>query len=162
MKKAEIEERTKELLIPILEQNALELWDVEYVKEGQDMYLRAYIDKAEGVNIDDCVTVSRALEAELDREDFIPEAYILEVSSPGLTRPLKKTVDFTRSIGRLIEVKTYQPVNGKKEFEAVLTYGDDERIEVELEGETISIDRSNLAKARLCYVEQDSNDLSIN
>ncbi len=160
MKKTAIEDKTKELLLPILEKEGLELWDVEYVKEGQDMYLRAYIDKEAGVNIDDCVTVSRALEAELDREDFIPEAYILEVSSPGLTRPLKKTVDFERSIGKLIEVKLYQPMEGKKEFEAVLKAADEDRITVETEngGESLTIDRSNLAKARLCYVEQPERD----
>jgi len=155
LKKTEIEERTKELLIPILEQSELELWDVEYVKEGQDMYLRAYIDKKEGVTIDDCVTVSRALDAELDRKDFIKDAYILEVSSPGLTRPLKKTVDFTRSVGKLIEVKLYQPVNGSKEFEAKLLAGDDEEIRVETEQGELTIERSNIAKARLCYVEQE-------
>ena len=155
MKKSEIEEKTKELVLPILEKEGLSLWDVEYVKEGKDMFLRAYIDKEGGVTIDDCVTVSHALEAELDREDFIIEAYTLEVSSPGLTRPLKKTVDFTRSIGKLIEIKTYQPVNDRKEFEAVLTYGDDDRIDVELDGETISVERSNLAKVRLCYVEKE-------
>ncbi len=155
MKKSEIEERTKELILPILEEQKLELWDVEYVKEGKDMYLRAYIDKPEGVSIDDCVAVSRALESRMDEEDFIPDAYILEVSSPGLTRPLKKTVDFTRSIGKLIEVKTYQPVDGRKEFEAVLTYGDDDRITIEQDGNSIEIDRSNLAKARLCYVEKE-------
>ena len=155
MKKSEIEDRTRELILPILEKEGLQLWDVEYVKEGQDMYLRAYIDKEDGVTIDDCVMVSRALESELDREDFIPDAYILEVSSPGLTRPLRKTVDFTRSIGKLIEVKTYQPVNGQKEFEGVLTFGDDAHITMEIEGETLDIERSNLAKARLCYVAKE-------
>ncbi len=155
MKKSEIEEKTKELLLPILEQNHLELWDVEYVKEGQDMYLRAYIDKKNGVSIDDCVTVSRALDAELDREDFIREAYNLEVSSPGLTRPLKKTVDFTRSIGKLIEVKLYQPVDGRKELEATLLAGDDETIRVQTEQGELTIQRSNIAKARLCYVEKE-------
>ena len=155
LKKSEIEERTKELVLPIVEKEGLSLWDAEYVKEGKDMFLRIYIDKEGGVTIDDCVNVSRGLEAELDREDFIDEAYTLEVSSPGLTRPLKKTVDFTRSIGRLIEIKTFQPVNGRKEFEAVLTYGDDDRIDVKVDEETISIDRSNLAKVRLCYVEKE-------
>ena len=160
MKKQEIEERTKELILPILEQNGLELWDVEYVKEGQDMYLRAYIDKKEGVAIDDCVTVSRALEKELDREDFIPDAYILEVSSPGLTRPLRKTVDFTRSIGKRIEVKLYQPINGAdgftcgKEFEAVLLEAEEDWIRVETETGNGKVERSNIAKARLCYVEE--------
>ena len=155
MKKTEIEEKTKELLLPILEENSLELWDAEYVKEGQDMYLRVYIDKPEGVSIDDCVTVSRALEKQLDSRDFIPEAYILEVSSPGLTRPLKKTVDFTRSIGKRIELKLYQPVDGRKEFEAVLIYGDDDVVKVETEKGECNIERSNIAKARLCYVEKE-------
>ena len=155
VKKAEIEERTKELLLPILEREGLELWDVEYVKEGKDMYLRAYIDKQGGVDINNCVTVSRALEQELDREDFIPEAYILEVSSPGLTRPLKKTVDFERSIGRLIEVKTYQPIEGRKEFEGILKAGGETTIDLETDGTLLHIERSNLAKARLCYVEEE-------
>lgn len=155
MKKTEIEEKTKELLLPILEENSLELWDAEYVKEGQDMYLRVYIDKPEGVSIDDCVTVSRALEKQLDIGDFIPEAYILEVSSPGLTRPLKKTVDYTRSIGKRIELKLYQPVEGRKEFEAVLTYADEDMVKADTgKGECI-IQRSNIAKARLCYVEKE-------
>ena len=156
MKRNDIEEHTKELLAPILEVQGLSLWDVEYVHEGQDMYLRVYIDKESGVAIDDCVAVSRALEKQLDAEDFIPDAYILEVSSPGLTRPLKKTVDFERSIGKLIEVKTFQPVNGLKEFEAILKEGSDQEIQVEKDGEILTIERSNLAKARLCYVEQDN------
>ena len=162
LKKTEIEEQTRELIIPILEEHHLELWDVEYVKEGQDMYLRAYIDKADGVSIDDCVTVSRALEKELDREDFIAEAYILEVSSPGLTRPLKKTVDFTRSIGKKVELKLYQPVDGPvfgKEFEAVLLEADDDIIRVDTENGELQIERSNLAKARLCYVEKSEDEV---
>lgn len=173
MKKNDIEERTRELVLPILEQFGLELWDVEYVKEGQDMFLRAYIDKKDGVTIDDCEVVSRALDKELDREDFIKDAYILEVSSPGLTRPLKKTVDFTRSIGKLIEVKLYHSLSDEKEsdpaekkpgkdpgkeFEAVLLFADDERITVKNGDFEYSIPRSNLAKARLCYVEKELND----
>ena len=90
MKRTEVEERTESLVLPIIEAEGLDLWDVEYVKEGSDYYLRVYIDKPDGVNIDDCVTVTRALNEKLDAEDFIEEAYILEVSSPGLTRKLKK------------------------------------------------------------------------
>ena len=86
----EIEARTEELLLPIAEENDVEIYDVEYVKEGGEWYLRAYIDKADGVNIQDCENVSRKLSDRLDEEDFIEEAYILEVSSPGLGRPLKK------------------------------------------------------------------------
>ena len=89
-KKEDYESRTEALIRPILDRLGFFLWDVEYVKEGADHYLRAYIDKENGITIDDCVEVSRALSDELDREDFIDEAYILEVSSPGLGRALKK------------------------------------------------------------------------
>ena len=95
-KRENYEAKTEELLTPILERMGFELWDIEYVKEGADYYLRAYIDKPGGIMIDDCVDVSRALSDELDREDFIDDAYILEVSSPGLTRALKKDRDFER------------------------------------------------------------------
>ena len=84
----EIEARAEALLLPIAEENGVEIYDVEYVKEGGEWYLRAYIDKADGVNIQDCENVSRKLSDRLDEEDFIEEAYILEVSSPGLGRPL--------------------------------------------------------------------------
>ena len=95
-KREDYESRTEELLAPIAEVNQVEIYDVEYVKEGSDYYLRAYIDKPEGVNILDCENVSRALSEALDKADFIPDAYILEVSSPGLGRTLKKdTVTIT-------------------------------------------------------------------
>lgn len=113
---ANIESKTEEILIPILEENNFELVDVEYVKEGNDKYLRAYIDKEGGININDCEVVSRALEAKLDEEDFINEAYILEVSSPGLTRPLKKDRDFERNLGKPVEIHTYKPIDNCKEF----------------------------------------------
>ncbi|MBQ8166781.1 MAG: ribosome maturation factor RimP, partial [Lachnospiraceae bacterium] len=88
MKKVEIEQHCTDLVTPIIEENNFELVDVEYVKEGADFYLRVYADKEGGINIDDCVLISRALEAKLDEADKIKDAYILEVSSPGLTRPL--------------------------------------------------------------------------
>jgi len=153
LKVKEIEEKTTALIIPILEKEGLELWDVEYVKEGKDYYLRAYIDKDGGVSIDDCVDVSRALEAELDKEDFLQDAYILEVSSPGLTRQLKKTNDFIRCKGRRIEIRTFQPVNGSREFEAVLGEADDEKIMVDTGDAALTIERSNLAGVRLCFEE---------
>ena len=108
MKKQDIEKRTEELVQDIIDSGGYELWDVEYVKEGSDYYLRVYADKEGGIMIDDCVTISRALEAKLDAEDFIEEAYILEVSSPGLTRKLKKDKDYDRSIGKLVFVKLYK------------------------------------------------------
>ena len=93
-KREEYEKKTEDLVMPIIEANSFELVDVEYVKEGSNWYLRVYIDKEGGVNVDDCELVSRALSDLLDRDDFIDDAYILEVSSPGLTRPLKKEKDF--------------------------------------------------------------------
>ena len=168
MKKTDVEERTKELLLPILDEGGFELWDVEYVKEGKDLYLRAYVDKTGGIMIDDCVDISRALEKKLDEEDFIPDAYILEVSSPGLTRPLKKTNDFTRSIGKRIELKLYTaltegPFSGQKEFEADLVSASDDLITVQgpdqKEGSNLEIKRDNIAKANLAFVDEVSDDI---
>ena len=99
-KRETYEQKTEEILLPIVEKNGFELVDVEYVKEGGSWYLRAYIDKPGGINVDDCEIVSRELSDILDEKDFIDEAYILEVSSPGLGRPLKKEKDFKRSLGR--------------------------------------------------------------
>lgn len=113
MRKEEIEARTEELIKPLAEKNSLEIVDVEYVKEGGNYFLRAYLDKEGGITIDDCEVVSRELSDLLDREDYIEDSYILEVSSPGLGRPLKKEKDFKRSMGEEVEVKTYT----MKEFE---------------------------------------------
>ena len=109
MSKREIyEQKTEELLLPIMEENGFELVDVEYVKEGSNWYLRAYIDKPGGITVNDCEVVSRRLSDILDEEDYIDDAYILEVSSPGLGRPLKKEKDYQRSLGKLIEIRTYR------------------------------------------------------
>lgn len=117
MSKREIyEERTEKLLLPIVQANQVEIYDVEYVKEGSDFYLRCYIDKEGGVNINDCEAVSRALSDELDREDFIEEAYILEVSSPGLGRALKKDKHLEKSLLKDVDIRTYKPIEGSKEF----------------------------------------------
>ena len=108
MSKKEIyEQKTEEILLPIVEKNGFELWDVEYVKEGGNWYLRAYIDKPGGINVEDCEVVSRELSDILDEKDYIDEAYILEVSSPGLGRPLKKEKDFARSIGKEVEIRNF-------------------------------------------------------
>ena len=96
--------------MPIIEQNQFELVDVEYVKEGGTWYLRAYIDKPGGITVDDCEVVSRALSDLLDKHDFIEDAYVLEVSSPGLGRPLKKEKDFARSIGEEVDVRTFRAI----------------------------------------------------
>lgn len=154
MKKSEIEKYCEELVTPIIDGNNFELVDVEYVKEGSDYYLRVYADKEGGINIDDCVLISRALEAKLDEEDKIAEAYILEVSSPGLTRPLKKDKDFKRSIGKLVEIKLYRALNGVKELSGYLeNYSDTEIcINDENSDETVVIKRSDISMIRLAFV----------
>ena len=119
-KRETYESKTEQLLSPIAEKYGVEIYDVEYVKEGSDWYLRAYIDKPGGVNIVDCENVSRALSDALDAEDFIPDAYILEVSSPGLGRTLKKDRHLEKSLGAEVEVKTYKPIDGQKEFTGIL------------------------------------------
>lgn len=153
MKRSEIEEKTTELVMPIIEEGGYSLWDVEYVKEGPDFILRVYADKEGGIGIDDCVAISRKLSDKLDEADMIEEAYILEVSSPGLTRPLKKDKDFERSIGRLVEVKLYGAVNGMKELEGELKAFDEGSVTVTIDEEEIKLERSNISGIRLAFVE---------
>ncbi len=148
-KKESYEVRTEELLIPIVEANGVEIYDVEYVKEGSDYYLRAYIDKPDGVNIIDCENVSRALSDALDREDFIPDAYILEVSSPGLGRTLKKDRHLEKSIGQDVEIRLYKPENGTKEYEGLLESFDAETITISDGEREYSFYRNNIAIIRL-------------
>lgn len=148
-RREEYEERTEALLTPIARANGVSVYDVEYVKEGADYYLRAYIDKPEGVSILDCENVSRALSDELDREDFIPDAYVLEVSSPGLGRTLKKDRHLLNSIGQEVEVKLYKPVEGRREYAGVLESFDADSITI-LEGEAQrSFQRAQIALIRL-------------
>ncbi len=132
-KKDVYEERAEALLEPIVQANGCEIYDVEYVKEGSEWYLRAYIDKPEGVGIVDCENVSRAFSQRLDEEDFIPDAYILEVSSPGLGRALKKDRHLEKSLGEEVEVKTYKPVDRQKEFVGILKAYDKDTVIIEME-----------------------------
>ncbi|MBO4592399.1 MAG: ribosome maturation factor RimP [Eubacterium sp.] len=145
-----MEKKTEELVMPILEAGGYDLWDTEYVKEGSDFYLRVYADKEGGITIDDCVTISRALEAKLDEDDFIEEAYILEVSSPGLTRRLKKDRDFERCIGKLVQVRLYKKENEVKEMIGRLDSFDEKTLTVAPdEGDKVSFSRDNISMVRL-------------
>ena len=148
MKNTEIVARTEELVRPIIEENHFELVDVEYVKEGANWYLRIYADKEGGINIDDCVLISRALEIRLDEEDFIKDAYILEVSSPGLGRPLKKDRDYERNLGKAVEVKLYRALEGCKEFEGILKNYDKDTVLVETEDREYTFSRKDIAVIR--------------
>ena len=116
MKKSDIESRTESLVLPILDKNSFSLWDVEYVKEGSDMYLRVYIDKEGGITIDDCVLVSRRMNEILDNESYIGEPYIFEVSSPGIERKLKYDEHFEAALGQKVNLRLYKPVEKKKDF----------------------------------------------
>jgi len=148
-KKDVYEAKTEELLLPIVSENGVEIYDVEYVKEGSEYYLRAYIDKPDGVNINDCENVSRALSDALDEADFIPDAYILEVSSPGLGRTLKKNRHLEKSIGLDVEVKLYKPLNGTKEYEGVLERFDENTLTISVEEEELTFSRSDIAVIKL-------------
>ncbi|MGO5164868.1 MULTISPECIES: ribosome maturation factor RimP [unclassified Candidatus Paralachnospira] len=151
-RREDIEKRTEELILPIVEEQGFELVDVEYVKEGGTMYLRAYIDKPGGIAVNDCETVSRALSDLLDKEDYIADSYILEVSSPGLGRPLKKEKDFKRSVGKAVEIRLYRAVDRKKEFEGILTAYDDQSVTIEQEdGTEASFERAAIALIRLAF-----------
>lgn len=150
-KKEEYELKAEELAMPVIEQNNFELVDVEYVKEGSNWYLRYYIDKENGINVDDCELISRAISTLLDEKDFIEDAYILEVSSPGLGRPLKKDKDFARSIGKEIEVKLYKAINRQKDFEGTLVSYDDEHIVIMVDDEEMTFDRDAIALVRLAF-----------
>lgn len=150
-KHEDYEKRTEDLLLPIMEENNFELVDVEYVKEAGNWYLRAYIDKEGGINIDDCELVSRALSEKLDEVDFIEEAYILEVSSPGLGRPLKKDKDLKRSIGEEVEIRTYRAIDRQKEFTGVLKSFDEENITIDMEEKEVSFARKDIALIRLAF-----------
>lgn len=148
-KRETYEKRTEEFLAPIAAAQGVEIYDVEYVKEGSDWYLRAYIDKPEGVNIGDCEAVSRALSDALDAEDFIEGAYTLEVSSPGLGRALKKDRHLEKSIGRQVELRLYQPVEKGREFSGVLKGYTAQEIVIETAQEEMTFARKDIALIRL-------------
>lgn len=150
-KREEYEQRTEKLVMPIIEANNFELVDVEYVKEAGNWYLRVYVDKEGGIAVDDCEVVSRALSDLLDAEDFVEDSYILEVSSPGLGRPLKKEKDFVRSIGKEVDIHLYKSIDRQKEFTGVLKSYSKEEIVLQIEDSDVSFDRTNVALIRLSF-----------
>lgn len=150
MAKASVyEAKTESLIMPILDRMNFELVDVEYVKEGGTWYLRAYIDKEGGITVNDCEDVAREMNVLLDEEDFIPDAYVFEVSSPGLGRPLKKEKDYIRNMGKELEIRTYKAINRCKEFYGLLKAYDKDTVTIETEdGETIIFNKSEIALIR--------------
>ena len=151
-KKENYEQKAEAMLEPIISEKGFELVDVEYVKEGGTWYLRAYIDKEGGITIDDCEAVSRAFSEKLDQEDFIEDAYIMEVSSPGLGRPLKKEKDYARGMGKELEIRTYRAIDKQKEFYGILTAYDNNSVTIEMEdGSERTFEKNEIALIRLAF-----------
>ena len=134
---------------PVVEAHGCELWDVEYVREGSEYFLRLYLDKEGGVDINDCEAISRAVDPILDEKDPIPGSYHFEVCSAGLERALKRPSDFERFMGSAVTVKLYRPRNGLKEIPCVLTGYEDGKITVPAGKETITFEKSEVALVRL-------------
>lgn len=146
------EQKTEELLCPIVEEFHFELVDVEFVKEGGTWYLRAYIDKEGGITVDDCELVSRKMSDLLDEKDYIEESYIFEVSSPGLGRPLKKEKDYIRSVGKKLEIRTFRPINKEKQFFGILKSFDETTVTIEMDdGKEMAFAKTEIALIRLAF-----------
>ncbi|MEK5502096.1 ribosome maturation factor RimP [Bacillus sp. FSL M8-0168] len=150
---SKVVETASEMVQHILDNLQLELVDIEFVKEGQNWFLRVFIDSDDGVDIEECAKVSEALSEKLDEADPIQQNYFLEVSSPGAERPLKKEADFTKALGKNVYIKTYEPIEGNKEFEGELSAFDGETVEITVTIKTrqkkIQIPYEKIAKARL-------------
>jgi ribosome maturation factor RimP len=148
----QIKSTIENMLGSFMEQNAFELVDVEYVKEGSNWFLRVYVDKEGGIDIDDCSRVSEFLSVQLDEKDPIPDAYFLEVSSPGAERPLKKPQDYFNALNHHVFITTYEPIDGAKEFEGLLVSFDGESLTVQAGKKESSIPLAKVASARLAIV----------
>ncbi|MEH6993858.1 ribosome maturation factor RimP [Neobacillus drentensis] len=153
---SKVTEVVEELAQPIIQELGLELVEIEFVKEGKNWFLRVYIDKENGVDIEDCGNVSERLSEKLDELDPITQNYFLEVSSPGAERPLKKAKDFEKAIGKNVFIKTYEPIDGEKGFEGELLYYDGQTVKVEMKIKTrkkvIEIPFEKVASARLAVI----------
>ncbi|MEL7604838.1 MAG: ribosome maturation factor RimP [Sedimentibacter saalensis] len=146
MNKKSIESSVQDLVEDIIRSSEIELVDIEYVKEGPFKYLRVYLDKAEGITVDDCADVSRALNKKLDEVDLIKEQYFLEVSSPGVERPFKTDADYQKNIGNFVEVKFYKPIDGRKSVEGILSKKQDNQVVIQAGEEQIKIEVKDISK----------------
>ena len=148
-----IEDAIWKMAEPLVAENGMELIDVEYVKEGAEWYLRLFLDKDgdEGIDLDDCELISRKFSDVLEEKDPITQAYRLEVSSPGIERPLKRTKDFQRFQGEKVQVKTFSEVEGKKQFIGILQETTEETVTLDVDGASIVIPRKQIGKANLVW-----------
>ncbi|MBU5673039.1 ribosome maturation factor RimP [Paenibacillus brevis] len=152
MSTPKIKAAVEDMVNPYLEENGFELIDIEYVKEGSNWFLRVFVDKDGGIDIDDCGRISEFLSEKLDANDPIPTAYFLEVSSPGAERPLKKAEDVAKAVGKDVFVTTYEPVNGLKEFEGRLLSFAGEELVIEIGKKTHTVPYGKVASARLAII----------
>lgn len=148
---AKIEEKIESLLEGKIKELGYSLYDVEYVKEGKDYYLRIYIDNKNGITLDDCELVSNAITDILDEEDYIKEQYFLEVSSPGVERVLKKDKHLENNIGAKIQVKLFKPYEGKKQYVGILKNFDELNIEIEVDSQIKKIERKNIGQMKTIF-----------
>jgi ribosome maturation factor RimP len=147
--KARILATVEQMLASFLQENNLELVEIEYVKEAGNYFLRVFVDKEEGIDIDECARVSEFLSTQLDANDPIEEAYFLEVSSPGAERPLKKPSDFIKAVGKYVYIETRDAVSGLHAFEGTLTANDDDKLSIRVGKKSHEISKSNVKTARL-------------
>lgn len=146
--KRKINEFVEAITLPIVEKHGFELVDVEFIKEGTNWYLRVYIDKPEGIDLDDCQTISHEISKQLDEQDPIEQAYFLEVCSPGLDRALKKDKEFVKYAGEEVEVKLFSPIDGQKAFEGELVGLENDKIVIIIKKEKLSFDRDKVASVK--------------
>jgi ribosome maturation factor RimP len=142
-------QEVREVIEPILQSQGFELVDLEYQRESRGWVLRIYLDRERGITLDDCAGVSHEVGAVLEVKDVIPNAYVLEVSSPGLTRPLKKPEDFNRFQNRLVKIKLYKPLDGRRNFKGMLLGLEGETVRVEVDQQLFEIPLQSIAKANL-------------
>lgn len=148
---AKIEEKVESLIEPKVQELGYNLYDVEYIKEGKEYYLRVYIDKDTGISLEDCELVSNNINELLDHADYIKEQYFLEVSSPGIERILKKDKHLKDNIGAKVQIKLFKPVNGKKQYEGILKKFDEANIEIEQASATLKIERQNIGQIKTIF-----------
>lgn len=146
---SKITDKVTAIAKPIVEEEGCSLWDVEYVREAGSWYLRIYIDRVGGVDIEDCERISRRLDPVLDEADPIPDSYVFEVGSAGIERELKRPGDFEAFLGSDVEVRLYQPVNGQKSFVGTLLSYDNGTTTIEIGGKTLSFNKTQTAQVRL-------------
>lgn len=148
---AKIEEKVESLIEPKIKELGYNLYDVEYVKEGKDYYLRVYIDKDTGISLEDCELVSNNINELLDQADYIKEQYFLEVSSPGIERILKKDKHLKDNTGAKVQIKLFKPVNGKKQYEGILKNFNESNIEIETASAKLEIERQNIGQIKTIF-----------